>query len=196
MCAAPRPYPPRSARLSSGARTGSRRPPARRTRRFREVLTIHHRAEDSHLWPVLRPKVAGEPERERLLDEMDAEHSVLDPLLASVGAALAGRRRQEVAPLLDQATEKLTAHLDHEEKDTLPLIQEVMTVAEYDAFGQEQRRMLGLRAGSAFLPWVLDGASEETRRTALGALPPPVRLIYRAVWKPRYERGTRRGTGL
>jgi hypothetical protein len=39
--------------------------------------------------------------------------------------------------------------------------------------------------------WMLDGAGPERVAAALGLLPPPVRLIYRGIWKPRFARTSR-----
>jgi hypothetical protein len=39
--------------------------------------------------------------------------------------------------------------------------------------------------------WMLSSAVPEPTREILGQLPPPVRALYRAVWKPRFEK-TRR----
>lgn len=158
---------------------------------FQTFLTIHHTAEDKVLWPMMRAKLAEEPAQLRMLDEMDAEHEVLDPLLAAVEDVLAQGQQQRLPALVATVADKLAHHLDHEERAALPVVQAVLSQEEYDTFGNEQRRMLGLKGGALYFPWVLDGASQETRRTALGALPPPVRMIYKAVWRPRYEKRTR-----
>jgi hypothetical protein len=39
--------------------------------------------------------------------------------------------------------------------------------------------------------WILDGAGREDAAASLGKLPPPMRLLYRAVWKPRFDRTPR-----
>jgi hypothetical protein len=39
--------------------------------------------------------------------------------------------------------------------------------------------------------WILDGAAGEDTAATLATLPPPVRLLYRAIWKPRYRRTPR-----
>jgi hypothetical protein len=41
-------------------------------------------------------------------------------------------------------------------------------------------------------PWALSEARPEVRDQVLGQLPAPARLIYRAVWLPRYRRSVRR----
>jgi len=49
----------------------------------------------------------------------------------------------------------------------------------------------GLSAGSEMFAWILDGAGREHAAATLAQLPPPLRLLYRARWKPRYERTPR-----
>jgi len=39
--------------------------------------------------------------------------------------------------------------------------------------------------------WILDGGGREDAAASLGALPPPLRLLYRAVWKPRFDKTPR-----
>ena len=38
--------------------------------------------------------------------------------------------------------------------------------------------------------WILDGADGDAAAT-LRALPPPLRLLYKAVWKPRFNKTPR-----
>jgi hypothetical protein len=39
--------------------------------------------------------------------------------------------------------------------------------------------------------WIADGAEPEQAAAAIGTLPPPARMVYRALWKPRYARTPR-----
>ncbi len=54
---------------------------------FRTQLLLHHSVEDSLLWPAVRRAVPGRPRDLALLDEMEAEHARLDPLLAAFDKA-------------------------------------------------------------------------------------------------------------
>ncbi|OAR22556.1 hypothetical protein A8W25_23340 [Streptomyces sp. ERV7] len=158
---------------------------------FQTFLTIHHTAEDKVLWPLMRAKLADSPAQLRMLDDMDAEHEAIDPMLEAVEDVLAQRRQDRLPALIAAVADKLAHHLDHEERAALPIVLEVLSAQEYDTFGAEQRRMLGLKGGALYFPWVLDGASEETKHTALAVVPPPVRFLFKAVWRPRYEKRTR-----
>jgi DNA-binding CsgD family transcriptional regulator/iron-sulfur cluster repair protein YtfE (RIC family) len=183
------------------ARAASRRPaeldePARRTavlagwELFKTQLHIHHTAEDHDLWPRMRTHLADRPDELALLQAMQDEHARIDPLLDAVDAALADRDggHQRLGDTVDELASQLHGHLGHEERDVLPLIDRSLTQAEWEAFGDDQRRRTGIRGAAQFLPWLLDGASPEQAKAVLGGLPPPLRVVYRRVWRPRYVR--------
>ncbi|MCQ4044517.1 hemerythrin domain-containing protein [Streptantibioticus rubrisoli] len=155
---------------------------------FKNYLTIHHTAEDVALWPIMRKKLANRPDDLRLLEEMEAEHAELDPMMDAVDTAIAESNRLRLREYTEDLSTTLLGHLDHEEAEALPLLQSVLTPEEWASFGAEQRRNVGIKGGPAFFPWLLDGAPEATQRRVLGLLPAPLRLIYRAVWRPRYVR--------
>jgi hypothetical protein len=133
-----------------------------------------------------------------VLDAMEEEHSRIDPLLAAVDAAFAGAPeagdwpgQDRLADVIDVLTSTLTGHLAHEEKDGLPLIGAALTAAEWRGVGFRIARRNGLSAGGEMFAWMLDGAGREDAAATMGSLPPPVRLLYRTIWKPRYQRTPR-----
>src|SRR5215469_2039133 len=95
---------------------------------FEAQLLLHHSVEDSDLWPRVRRAAAGRPSGLALLDEMEAEHAQIDPLLAAVDAALPNR--PATSPRMAELTSALEWHLKHEEDAALPLIQAVCTPAD------------------------------------------------------------------
>ncbi|MFF3500099.1 hemerythrin domain-containing protein [Streptomyces sp. NPDC003247] len=156
---------------------------------FERYLTIHHVAEDHSLWPVLRNRLAGRPEALAMLEAMEAEHALLDRAAEKVDAALAEKGGERALPdLMREVAACLSDHLDHEEAQALPLLESELTAAEWNGFVAEQRSQVGLKGAATFFPWLLDGVPEADRRDVLARLPPPLRLVYRAVWRPRYER--------
>lgn len=62
---------------------------------FERLLRKHRTAEDEALWPMLREAVAGRSDDVALVDEMEAEHAALEPLLEAIDTAL---ERGETAP--------------------------------------------------------------------------------------------------
>jgi hypothetical protein len=150
---------------------------------------------------------------------MEEEHERIDPLLAAVDAAFAQRREDALADVIDALVTTLTGHLAHEERDGLPLIGVTLTAAEWRGVGFKIARRNGLSEGGEMFAWILDGAAAQgvqgdgahgeavggaqgahgeavgdahvDAASALRTLPPPLRLLYRAVWKPRYNKTPR-----
>jgi len=96
-----------------------------------------------------------------------------------------------LADVIDGLASTLTGHLGHEERDGLPLIGMALTAAEWRGVGRKIARKGGLASGAEMFAWILDGADRQHATATLGQLPPPVRLIYRAVWKPRFQKTPR-----
>jgi iron-sulfur cluster repair protein YtfE (RIC family) len=157
---------------------------------FKTQLHIHHTAEDNDLWPRMRTHLADRPDELALLQAMQDEHAHIDPLLAAVEGALADRDggHQRLGDTVDALASALYGHLTHEERDVLPLIDQSLTPAEWQAFGNDQRRRTGIRGAAQFLPWLLDEASPEQVKAVLAGLPAPLRVVYRRLWQPRYAR--------
>ena len=160
---------------------------------FKRQLHIHHTAEDAIVWPALRGRLAGSDHAQSVLDAMEAEHQQIDPLLSAVDDAFArageGRRSdaRAISDVTDALTTSLASHLAHEERDGLPLIGVALTAAEWRGVGFKIARSNGLAAGEMFA-WLADGADPDQAAVAIGTLPPPARLAYRAIFKPRYDR--------
>ena len=156
---------------------------------FKHQLHLHHTAEDEIIWPALRPRLAHSEHALSVLDAMEDEHELIDPLLAAVDAGFA-QRDDSLADVIDALVSSLTGHLAHEERDGLPLIGVALTAAEWRRVGFKIARRNGLSEGGEMFAWILDGADGDAAAT-LRALPPPLRLLYRAVWKRRFEKTPR-----
>jgi hypothetical protein len=157
------------------------------------LFTAHWRlqdhAEKNALWTVMYAKDADAPGRVGVvLDAMASQALKVLPLIDGLDAALEHRDRGTLARYARDLRASVEALLDFKESNVLPLIQETLTPFEWGTFDVEFRRELGLRGLGVFLPWLLDGAPDGTRRAVLRLLPPPVRLCYRARWRPRYLR--------
>jgi len=154
---------------------------------FKHQLHIHHTAEDSDLWPRVRTRTAGRPRDLALLDDMEAEHSRIDPLLDAVDGALA-EQASELPDLVRALRATLDDHLKHEEDSALPLMQDVLTDADWGAFTGRIRKTQGLSGAAVFVPWIVDGSSPADRDRILGGFPPPVRVLNRLFWQGSYRR--------
>lgn len=150
---------------------------------FRRLLHAHHVAEDEALWPVVREASAGRTEQLTLLEDMEAEHAALGPLLEAIDDAL---DHGESAPLAraDLAA-RLREHLTHEEEQGLPLIDRTLDADQWMRFGETAAARIGPDM-PAFLPWLLDGADIETKKAVLGRLPAPALQTYWDDWQPAY----------
>jgi iron-sulfur cluster repair protein YtfE (RIC family) len=163
---------------------------------FQRQLHIHHTAEDDLVWPALRERLAASDAAQSVLEAMEAEHEQIDPLLAAVNQAMDGAVRDgqpdgaALADTVDVLTMALHGHLAHEERDALPLIGTALTVGEWRAVGR-RIGLRNLRRAPEMFAWMLDGAAPERAAAATGQLPPPARVLYRAVWQPRFARRER-----
>jgi hemerythrin-like domain-containing protein len=151
---------------------------------FRAELDNHHQAEDDDLWPVLRRELS-DPGELASVDAMVEEHKHIEPALAGVDAALRGGG--ELAAPVETLSTVVLDHLAHEEREVLPLIEQHMTRAQWRAFMVKERNKRPPRERPEFLTWVLDDAGERDAAAVLTELPPPARLVYRWVLRPRYD---------
>ncbi|MFW6691938.1 hemerythrin domain-containing protein [Streptomyces sp. MAR4 CNX-425] len=155
---------------------------------FKKALTIHHTAEDEALWPPLRAAVAGKPDEEAVLDAMEAEHGQIDPLLASVEAVLDDETAgpDKVAAATGALAEALTAHLEHEEKEALPLIDARLTQEQWQHYSEVHVAKTGPET-SSLLPWLLEDANEDVVAMMTARMPENVRTLFTDQWVPAYR---------
>jgi len=166
---------------------------------LKRQLHLHHTAEDDLVWPALRERLGHSAEALSVLDEMQAEHERIDPLLAAVDAEFASAATPpeanpgagQLADAVDALTVTLTGHLTHEEKDALPLIGVALTAAQWRGVGFKIARSNGLSGSGEMFSWMLSAATPDQARTILSQLPPPARVLYKAVWKPRFDKTQR-----
>ena len=154
---------------------------------FKSYLHAHHTSEDELLWPPLRKALPDDAHGTALLDAMEAEHAAIDPLIDGFDAALADRNSgpARLGELADALASGLRAHLTHEEKEGLPLIDSIITAEQWQAFSAGGAKQI---AGdvSRFMPWVLDGAAPQVATSVLALMPLPIREAYRDEWEPAY----------
>src|SRR6516225_9996066 len=118
---------------------------------IKHQLHLHHTAEDEIIWPALRPRLAHSEHALSVLDAMEDEHELIDPLLAAVDAGFA-EHDDSLADVIDALVSSLTGHLAHEERDGLPLIGVALTAAEWRRVGFKIARRNGLSEGVVVCP--------------------------------------------
>lgn len=149
---------------------------AGRWHHFAYQLHFHHSSEDRLLWPVVREKIT-DPDDEKLLDVMEAEHSRIDPLVEEVKSAVAAG--ESAAAPLAELTLAVLDHLEHEEREGLPLVDSLLTPEEWAAYVDRVREQDGdmKQNPRTFLPWLIEGAPDELRARVVAAIPPHVRAL-------------------
>ena len=167
--------------------------------RFAEVLHHHHAVEDAALWPVLMryAEAAGSTDDTTLLEDMEAEHAVIDPALTSVRTAFEEMRdhpcadhRNALDIRVTAARESLLEHLAHEEGQALPMLQRTLTVEENTAFEDAAAAGYPLRIIPFALCWTMHELPAEARGAIFDQAPPGSALLHRLL-RRRFERRER-----
>jgi hypothetical protein len=150
---------------------------------FRDALLVHHSAEDDDLWPALCEHLEERTDRAEV-DAMVAEHRAIPAALEAADRAIANRR--DVAVTVRELSDLVRAHLDHEERTVLPLLERHLTRREWRRFLVTERGRRSLKERADFLGWVLDDADASDRAAVMAELPRPAHVVYRLVLRPRY----------
>jgi iron-sulfur cluster repair protein YtfE (RIC family) len=188
------------ARLSSAVRTPGASPARAAELRnhwtfVEEQLHHHHQVEDDSLWPLVRPKLSGRPQELAVLQEMEAQHHTLEPITTSITTSFATyatapdpERGSALADEIDTLRDQLGSHLDDEETRCFPVVDDALNKEEFESFGKATAKAVGMKGSAKFFPWIFDGADPVERAAVLSMPPPPVRILSRYVWEPRYDR--------
>ncbi|GAB3477136.1 hemerythrin domain-containing protein [Nocardiopsis coralliicola] len=105
------------------------------------ILSTHHEAEDTVLWPILSERCPDE--LAPLVAAMEEQHQVLHSLLDTVadrsdayGTESGAAEREDLARAVEDVLGSLHEHLAAEERDVLPLIDRYCTNAEWASVGE------------------------------------------------------------
>jgi hypothetical protein len=151
---------------------------------FRRELEVHHRAEDDDLWPTLRSRLT-DPTDLATVDAMYHEHRQLPGRLERVAGTLG---TSDSPQSVEGLAGVLLHHLDHEEREALPLVPLHLTGQEWHDFLMLERSKRRPRERPEFLTWILDDAPLQHAEAVLRELPPPGRVAYRVVLRQVYDR--------
>ena len=174
---------------------------------FAGILHDHHAGEDAGLWPLLleRGDADGDAEGRATLEAMSAEHGRIDPLLEACGAGFQrmdrapdAAARETLAQDLTATREHLGAHLAHEERDAMRLVQAHLSQDDWQRLSVEhfekpltKRQLLDVAA------WALHQLPQEgVERLRRGDPKGPVliltwRLFLRRPFERREQRAFR-----
>ena len=179
--------------LVRGVADGDRRRAAVVAAHLRELTVMlhhHHAGEDDLVWPRLHART---PLSAELVHRMERQHEQVGGLLAQVDERLPAwaaepgpAQRESLAETLDALAPALEAHLDEEEREVLPLVEQHLTAKEWDELGERAVAAIPKARLLVLLGYILEETSPSERQTMLGVLPPPVRLVYRTVGQRKH----------
>jgi hypothetical protein len=149
---------------------------------YRAVLVEHHETEDERLFPGV---LAAFPDLAPTVEQLAAEHLVVDELLADIDTAFAdlAARVDTCAALCERLADVLDRHLDREEEWLVPLMARG-AVAGPPGGGPE----VGIDEPESQLPWLVDGVDPAVVEGLLAVLPPDLRAGFPA-WRDAYGSG-------
>ena len=164
-----------------------------------DLLHHHGAGEDDRIGPLVVERAAAPEPSVREMGEQHARvHELIDDATAlALRWALAGdpESRDELAAVLDDLAAAAGEHLRDEEDKMLPLIEEHLSVAEWDALGQSGQDGRGQRELLLILGLMLEDATDDERAKFLGALPIHARAVWRRYGAYAYRRYVRRVRG-
>ena len=145
-----------------------------------EVLH-HHSVEDEIFFPALVERV---PVAAEMIRRTDADHEHLDELMDAIEAAVAEVREHQPSPDLVELTRELddhmTAHLDFEDSDVLPLFERHFSAEEYEVLDARAVKSAGVGAQTFFsVPMLVGAMTDEERGPILAGAPLPLRVVHR-----------------
>jgi hypothetical protein len=153
-------------------------------------LTAHHEGEDQLVYPLL---IERAPEQRSVFELGTRQHEDLLPLKDAVTASVDSWRAKgdsaasELVSSLRALDEVLTAHLDYEEAEVVPLAGEYLTIEEWGAL---PGHTLGAFKGDKV--WLIMGLvrenfTQEQRDAMLEHLPPPARQMWETMGEASFN---------
>lgn len=183
------PWLVRSARADDTARVEQ---VAKHVSEFAEALQHHHSGEDDLLWPRLLQR--AQPDTD-LVVRMQVQHEAVAGLLAGVQNLLATWRTTRnpatgrmLAERLEQLSTVLDEHLAEEEKRVLPLVEEHLSVTEWEQVGERGFADTPKNRLLFFLGAALEEATAAEQADFLPHVPLPGRIAYRLIGRRQYRR--------
>jgi iron-sulfur cluster repair protein YtfE (RIC family) len=163
-----------------------------------KLLHVHHHAEDDFFWDRMTERAPAcglhvalmRKQHQSVSDQLDEIDTRIDDWTASGADAAAAER---LAMALDEVDRSLAQHLADEEREAFPVLDAVLSDAEWNeisAHAQREKPPLPL----FLLLGLMMEAVPETERAAWmdRELPAPMRVAYRLFGRHRYERALRR----
>lgn len=144
-----------------------------------DFLHRHHTAEDTGLYPAVRERNAAIGP---LLDRMDGEHAAVHPAMDRLtAAARVLEQRDEAAAVLAAVIgleEVLLPHLEHEERELMPIVDRTLSDAEWQELDRKHNLDTKSKRDLAFEGhWLIDGLDAESIGVVTALVPPVPRFV-------------------
>jgi hemerythrin-like domain-containing protein len=160
------------------------------------ALHHHHEGEDELMWPLLLERA---PMDGVLILKMEEQHERIAELYRRAADSAAGfvraadtGSRADLADTLTELVAALEEHLHDEEVHILPLVEQVMTVAQWEALGERGRAGLPKDRQLVFLGFLLAANTPERGREFLKSMPAPARIAWKVMGRRVFTREYRR----
>jgi hemerythrin-like domain-containing protein len=158
-----------------------------------DYLHHHHVGEDEGVWPRT---LARRPDLQQLVDTMTTEHEALaaaaDGLRAATAAwSLDGSddRRAEMADAVGRMRDATLPHLEHEERDAMPLVVEALQPEDWEYLSRNHfRKGLSISDTGLAMMWILDDLDPEYAAVVRDEVPGPVLWVLTRIFGRRYDR--------
>lgn len=158
---------------------------------FSVALHAHHEFEDQNLWDPLRERA---PACALHVDRMQTQHAAMLVQLNALDEALPAWRASgssaaalPVLAALAGINSALDEHLPDEETQIVPVMEEVLTQPEIDAGSEHGRRATPKGQMFPMLGSILAAQPDGGTAFMHKNIPPPVRLVWRAIGRRKYE---------
>ncbi|WP_448810176.1 hemerythrin domain-containing protein [Agromyces bauzanensis] len=170
---------------------------ARHLHGLSRMLHAHHRAEDDLFWDRMAERAPAcglhvslmRSQHATVSEQLDAVDALVDAWAAEADVLDAER----LAVALDEVDRTLAQHLADEERDAFPVLDDVLSQAEWDEIQAEAGREKPDLPLFLLLGLILDSLPEGERDAWMAReLPGPMRLAYRLLGRRGYERELRR----
>jgi hemerythrin-like domain-containing protein len=148
-----------------------------------DALHHHHKAEDELAWPVLMTRASA---RRNDIQRMADQHGDIDDAVNRVQSDLSAwtkaadpQSRDRLIAAVEDLSRLVVEHLDDEERNAVPIIEEHLTPDEWKAATKRGAAFLNShpRLGIVLGGLVLDYASPEEGRKLMSGVPLPPRLM-------------------
>ncbi|WP_082571313.1 hemerythrin domain-containing protein [Agromyces sp. Root1464] len=163
-----------------------------------KLLHVHHHAEDDFFWDRMTERAPAcglhvalmRKQHQSVSDQLDEIDTRIDDWTASGADAAAA---EHLATALDEVDRSLAEHLADEEREAFPVLDAVLSEAEWDEISAHAQREKPPLPLFLLLGLMMDAVPESERAAWMAReLPAPMRTAYRLFGHRSYERAMRR----